>query len=64
MTAEYPHVTPWIATPPRPPTDEDKGATLLAVTAWIDGAEHSRPLAWMHAHGLWLDWFEPQDGRA
>jgi hypothetical protein len=64
VTAEFPHTTPWIPSPPRPPTDQEKGATLLSMTTWTGGVEQRRPLAWMHAHGLWLDWFEPVETHA
>jgi hypothetical protein len=57
VTAEYPQVTPWLPEPPTPPPT-GKAATLLATTTWNDGTELARPLAWTHAHGQWLDWFE------
>jgi len=61
VTAEWPHVTPWLPEPPRPPAEPDKGATLVAMTTWHDGREAVRPLAWMHAHGQWIDWFAPSE---
>ena len=57
VTAEYPQVTPWFPEP-RAPTLTGKGATLLGATMWKDGTEQAEPLAWTHAHGQWLDWFE------
>lgn len=60
VTAEHVNVTPWVPTVPRPPTDEDKGASLVAMTTWSDGAERTDPLAWTHPHGQWIDWFEAE----
>ncbi len=60
VTAEYPQVVPWVPEPSRPPAaQEGKGATLLARTTWNGGLRTTRPLAWMQAHGLWLDWLDP-----
>lgn len=64
LTAEYPRVTPWVPEAPRPPTLEGKGATLISITSWQAGHEHSQPMAWMHAHGQWLDWFETSEVHA
>lgn len=59
VTAEYPKVTPWVPAPKRAPAvEEGKAATLVGLAAWQDGTETATPLAWMHAHGLWIDWME------
>ncbi len=63
VTLEYPHVTPWLPAPVRPAVVPGRGASLFGVATWRDGVEHARPLAWMQAHGQWLDWLEP-DGTA
>jgi hypothetical protein len=57
LTGEWPRVTPWVPTAPRTPSLHGRGATLVAVTWWRDGEEHIEPIAWMHAHGQWLEWF-------
>lgn len=58
VTAEYPHVTPWVPAPTRPAAGgvHERGATLVGLATWRAGVEHVRPLAWMQAHGRWLDW--------
>lgn len=58
VTAEYPHVTPWVPEAPRPPTPQGKGATQLSMTTWSGGIEQARAVAWMQAHGQWLDWLD------
>jgi hypothetical protein len=58
VTAEYPHVTPWVPDAPRPPTPEGKGATQLSMTVWDGGIEQARAVAWMQAHGQWIDWLD------
>ena len=60
VTAEHERVTPWVPAAPRPPTDEEKGASLVAMTTWSDGARQAAPLAWTHPHGQWIDWFEAE----
>jgi hypothetical protein len=57
LTAEWPHVTPWVPTAPRAPSLHGHGATLVALTWWRDGEQHIDPIAWMHSHGQWLEWF-------
>jgi hypothetical protein len=57
VTAEHERVTPWVPPAPRPPTDEEKGASLVALTTWTGGALRAAPLAWTHPHGRWIDWF-------
>ncbi len=57
VTAEFPQVTPWYPESPAP-TLTGRGAALLGATVWSDRIGHAMPLAWTHAHGQWLDWFE------
>jgi hypothetical protein len=60
VTAEYPQVTPWVPAPDRPPAvPAGTGATLLGLATWDGGVGSARPLAWMQAHGRWLDWLTP-----
>ncbi len=56
LTAEYPHVIPWVPAARRPQVEEGTDATLVGVAWWRGSREHSTPLAWTHAHGAWLDW--------
>jgi hypothetical protein len=59
ITAEYPHVMPWIP-PARPPVvDDGVDATLIGASVWRDGVERAQPIGWTHAHGQWLDWIAP-----
>ncbi len=59
IAAEYPTVTPWAPEPDRAPAvAEGKGATLISTAAWHDAKPSRRSVAWMQAHGLWLDWLE------
>jgi hypothetical protein len=38
-------------------------ATLLGyVDLARDGAREARALAWMHAHGTWIDWLDRESG--
>lgn len=60
VTGEYPGVAPWVPDPPRPPhAAAGTGATLVGLGRWDRGAVDARALAWMQAHGRWLDWFAP-----
>jgi hypothetical protein len=58
LTAEYPHVIPWVPPARRPQVEEGADATLVGVAWWRGGHEHPMPLAWTHAHGAWLDWID------
>jgi hypothetical protein len=59
ITAEYPHVMPWIP-PARPPAvDDGVDATLIGASVWRNGVEQAQPIGWTHAHGQWLDWIAP-----
>jgi hypothetical protein len=60
VTAEHARVTPWVPAAPRPPMDADKGASLVGMTTWRNGAQRVEPLAWTHPHGQWIDWFEAE----
>jgi hypothetical protein len=66
ITGEYPSIAPFIDRPAREPAGADgQGASLLGLSTWLDGDRSSRPIAWTHAHGRWIDWLdEPtSDGR-
>lgn len=58
ITAEHEGLAPDLAPPSRPARAVDnEGVTLLGRVDYTAGAvTASRPLAWMHAHGIWLDW--------
>lgn len=59
ITAEYPSIAPWIGPPHRQPAvEEGKGATVLGLATWHGGARDARPVAWVHAHGQWIDWLD------
>lgn len=58
LSAEYPHVIPWVPPARRPQVDEGTDATLVGVACWQTGRATSLPLAWTHAHGAWLDWMD------
>jgi len=59
ITLEYPSIAPWIPAPPRPaPIDDPRGASLLGVGVWGPDGHQGLPLAWVQAHGQWIDWFE------
>jgi hypothetical protein len=63
ITAEYPSIAPWVERPTRDPAGSPgQGATLLGLATWHDGRRQTRPLAWTHAHGRWIDWVD--DGTA
>lgn len=60
VTAEYPSVAPFIDRPERAPEGgEGQAATLVGTSTWIDGRRRSSPVAWCHAHGMWIDWLDP-----
>jgi hypothetical protein len=57
VTAEYPGVAPWVPAPSRPTSaGAGTGATLVGLALWDGGLVEAQPLAWMQAHGTWLDW--------
>lgn len=59
VTLEYPHVTPWLPEPRRGAAVPGRGASLFGVAGWVGGVERARAVAWMQAHGQWLDWLAP-----
>jgi hypothetical protein len=61
ITAEFEGVPPW--TPPAPrraAVGEARIGTLVAMTWWRSGVREARALAWMHAHGGWIDWLDAE----
>lgn len=64
ITGDYPGVVPWVPDASRPvAAAAGTGATLVGLGRWAGGERvEARPLAWMQAHGRWLDWLEPTDG--
>jgi len=59
VTAEFAGVSPWAPQAPRPDVVADgRLATLLGMSICRDGAREVRALAWMHAHGTWIDWLD------
>lgn len=59
VTAEYPSIAPFIDRPERPATaGEGQAATVAGISTWLDGRRASRPVAWCHAHGAWIDWLD------
>lgn len=57
ITGEYPSIAPFIDRPHRDASGADgQGASLLGLSTWVDGQRSSRPIAWTHAHGRWIDW--------
>jgi hypothetical protein len=64
VTVEYPQVTPWVPAPSRAAAaGRDRGASLLGLATWQQGVARTRPLAWMQAHGRWIDWLDPPSVR-
>jgi hypothetical protein len=59
VTAEFEGVSPWAPPPPRPDAVHDgRLATLLGMSVWRGGVQEARALAWMHPHGVWIDWLD------
>lgn len=59
VTAEYPSIAPFIDRPERPAdAGEGRAATVVGISTWLDGRRSSRPVAWCHAHGAWIDWLD------
>jgi hypothetical protein len=64
VTAEFPNVSPFAGKPPRPATgDKASLGTLLGATVWKNGERDARALAWMQAHGTWIDWLDAEWAR-
>jgi hypothetical protein len=58
LTAEYEVTPPWVGPAPRRPTIATGDLpTRLALTIW-QPEPWSVSLAWMHAHGWWLEWLD------
>jgi hypothetical protein len=65
VSAEYPGIAPWVERPTRPPAGpEGQGATLLGLARWRAGRRETRPLAWIQAHGRWIDWLDEATAEA
>jgi hypothetical protein len=63
VTGEYPGVASWVPAPARPcAAGETKGASVLGALSNADGSWTAEVLAWMHAHGQWIDWLAPYPG--
>jgi hypothetical protein len=61
VTAEFPNVSPFAGKPPRPAVgDKVSLSTLLGATLWKNGERDTRALAWMQAHGNWIDWLDAE----
>jgi len=58
ITFEYAGIPPWLPPPPSPPRDEPGASNLLSLTRWEHGTPRPRTLAWVHSHGIWLDWLD------
>ena len=59
ITAEYEANVPWLDPPGRRPAlDLGQLPTRLGLELWDQGEPRGTSLAWMHAHGLWLEWLE------
>jgi hypothetical protein len=59
VTGEYPGVVSWVPEPAtKAPIDDPRGASLLGVSCWDAGDLDVRAVAWMQAHGTWLNWLE------
>ena len=59
VTAEFEGVSPWSPPPSRPAAVADgRLGTLLGMSVWRGGVREARALAWMHAHGAWIDWLD------
>jgi hypothetical protein len=65
ITAEYPGIAPWVDRPGRESAGApSKVATVLGLSRWRSGPRTSRPLAWVQAHGQWIDWLDPSTAGA
>ncbi len=58
VTAESPHVTPWVEGPTAQDTagTGDGTTTLLGLRQWSSGHVETTALARMHPHARWLEW--------
>jgi hypothetical protein len=59
ITAEYVANVSWIdVADRRPALDSGQLPTRLALEVWNGDHTSARSLAWMHAHGQWLEWIQ------
>ncbi len=59
ITAEYEANVPWLGTAGRRAAlDVGQLPTRLGLELWDHGPSQTVSLAWMHAHGQWLEWLE------
>ena len=61
VTLEEPRFTPWNPDVPdrgKATATGDGTTTLLAVRRWRNGECESRPLAFVHPHGRWMQWID------
>ncbi len=59
VTAEYEANVPWLGPAGRRAAlDTGQLPTRLGLEVWDQGASRCTSLAWMHAHGQWLEWLE------
>jgi hypothetical protein len=63
VTAEYEIIAPWLERAARGPShDSGELPTRLAVALWHHDRVETRDLAWMHAHGTWIEWLDEGGG--
>jgi hypothetical protein len=63
VTAEYEIIAPWLDRAARQPShDSGELPTRLAVALWDHDRVETRDLAWMHAHGTWIEWLDEGGG--
>ncbi len=63
ITAEYEANVPWLGTAGRRAAlDAGQLPTRLGLELWDHGPGQTLSLAWMHAHGQWLEWLEDPSG--
>jgi hypothetical protein len=59
VTAEYEDNVPWLDPPGRRPAlDAGQLPTRLGIEIWDRDTTTITSLAWMHAHGQWLEWID------
>ncbi len=63
VTSEYPGIAPGVDRPSRDASGDGRlGASLVGLQRWSDGRRTGGPVAWCHAHGQWIEWFDPSTG--
>ena len=61
VSGEYPSIAPFVAKPERVAHGTDGGgASLVGLSSWQGGGRRSDPVAWIHAHGRWIDWLDAE----